>query len=303
VSDILKPGRIDLIHVDTIALNQFVPSESRTPAVLTHHNIESQLVERRARVEKGTLAKWYLHRETDKLRSYEAEMVRRYDVNIVVSGQDERSLLRIAPGLRTMVVPNGVDVEYFTPDPNQEGPALIYTGGMNMFANRDAILFFLRDIWPLIREQHATVRFFAVGQDPPRRLKDLALRDSRIVITGYVTDIRPLVRQASVYVVPLRVGGGTRLKVLDAMAMGKAIVSTSIGCEGIDLGPGEHVLVADSPHEFAKATLALLADKSKRDLLGKAVRSLAEERYSWRTVGTRLIESYREAIAARGRNQ
>src|SRR5262249_37239986 len=152
--------------------------------------IESQLMERRARVEKGTLAKWYLRRETGKLRSYEADTVHRYDVNIVVSGQDEQNLLQIAPGLRTMVVPNGVDVEYFTPDPDQEGPALIYAGGMNMFANRDAVLFFLSDIWPLIREQHATVRFFAVGQDPPRELKDLALKDPRIVVTGYVTDVR-----------------------------------------------------------------------------------------------------------------
>src|SRR4029453_14916284 len=122
--------------------------------------------------------------------------------------RDARSLLQIAPGLRTMVVPNGVDVEYFTPDPDHEGPAMIYTGGMNMFANRDAVLFFLRDIWPLIRERHPTVRVFAVGQNPPRELKTLASRDSRIVVTGYATDIRPLVRQASVYVVPLRVGGG-----------------------------------------------------------------------------------------------
>jgi sugar transferase (PEP-CTERM/EpsH1 system associated) len=299
VSEILKTERIDVIHVDTIALSQFVPQECRTPVVLTHHNIESQLMERRASVEKGALAKWYLRRETDKLKSYEATLVRRYDVNIVVSRQDEETLLHMAPGLRTMIVPNGVDVEYFTLDPEQEGPALIYTGGMNMFANRDAVLFFLNDIWPLIREQEASVRFFAVGQDPPKELKDFAARDPRVVITGYVTDIRPLVRKSSVYVVPLRVGGGTRLKVLDAMAMGKAMVSTSIGCEGIDLRPGEHLVLADTPEEFAKETVALLADKARRLRLGRAARSLVEERYSWRIIGQKLFDAYREAMATR----
>jgi len=265
VSEILKTERIDVIHVDTIALSQFVPQECRTPVVLTHHNIESQLMERRASVEKGALAKWYLRRETDKLKSYEATLVRRYDVNIVVSRQDEETLLHMAPGLRTMIVPNGVDVEYFTLDPEQE----------------------------------ASVRFFAVGQDPPKELKDFAARDPRVVITGYVTDIRPLVRKSSVYVVPLRVGGGTRLKVLDAMAMGKAMVSTSIGCEGIDLRPGEHLVLADTPEEFAKETVALLADKARRLRLGRAARSLVEERYSWRIIGQKLFDAYREAMATR----
>ncbi|MEQ1793471.1 MAG: glycosyltransferase, partial [Nitrospira sp.] len=225
------------------------------------------------------------------------------DVNVFVSQPDEKTLLERVPGLRTAIVPNGVDVEYFTPTHGKDAPALIYTGGMNMFANRDAVMFFLDEIWPLIRKQVPDVRFFAVGQDPPKELLDMAVRDPQITVTGYVTDVRPLVSEASVYVVPLRVGGGTRLKVLDAMAMGKAMVSTSIGCEGLAVHPDEHLLVADTPEQFANKTVLLLGDKNCRLALGRAARELVERRYSWRTIGGQLLDAYRIAIEQRGRKR
>ena len=168
-----------------------------------------------------------------------------------------------------------------------------------MFANRDAVMHFLAEVWPAIRAARPDVRFFAVGQDPPRELVELAERDTQIVVTGYVTDIRDFIARAAVYVVPLRVGGGTRLKVLDAMAMGKAMVSTSLGCEGIGVTPGEHLLVADTPQAFADATLTLLADPQRRMALGRAARALVEREYSWPVVGRRLVDSYHEAIRIR----
>lgn len=299
VSEVLAADRIDLLHVDTIALSQFVPRSHAVATALTHHNIESQLMSRRAHVETRWLAKRYLRREAKKLGSYEANAAPAFDVNIVVSKHDEETLVRMAPGARTAVVPNGVDIEYFTPDPEREGPALIYTGGMNMFANRDAVMYFVTDIWPLIRKQEPAVRFYAVGQDPPKELLDMASADPHVVVTGYVPDIRPLVLKSAVYVVPLRVGGGTRLKVLDAMAMGKALVSTSIGCEGIDVCPGEHLAVADSPEEFAAETLDLLRDKERRLRLGRAARVLVESRYSWPIIGRSLLGAYRMALSNR----
>jgi glycosyltransferase involved in cell wall biosynthesis len=299
VSDALQGVPFDVVHVDTIALGQFVGDTGAVPTALTHHNIESTLMERRAQVEKGHVAGWYLRRESAKLREYERVTCPRFDVNIVVSPQDEAALLARIPGLRTAVVPNGVAVEYFTPDGMQETPALIYTGGMNMFANRDAVMYFLEEIWPAIRREVPQVRFFAVGQDPPADLRTIAAEDPQVVVTGYVDDIRPLVRQAAVYVVPLRVGGGTRLKVLDAMAAGKAIVSTSIGCEGIDLRPGEHLEVADTPALFVTKTLSLLRDRSARAALGRAARQLVERRYAWRVIGDRLMEAYGAAVEAR----
>ncbi|HSN04213.1 MAG TPA: glycosyltransferase [Nitrospira sp.] len=299
VSELIATKNFDVIHVDTIALARFLDKRWSIPAVLTHHNIESQLMERRAGAERGLLARLYLRRETRKLLAYEAEMSGSFDVNVFVSKTDEKTLLERVQGLRTAIVPNGVDVEYFTPNQGRDMPALIYTGGMNMFANRDAVMFFLNEIWPLIRKQVPDVRFFAVGQDPPKELLELAARDAHVVVTGYVTDVRPLVCDASVYVVPLRVGGGTRLKVLDAMAMGKAMVSTSIGCEGLDVRPDEHLLVADSPEQFAEKTVRLLQDPGRRLTLGRTARELVERRYSWRTIGGQLLEAYRIAIENR----
>lgn len=302
VSDALKGGRYDLVHVDTVGLAQFVGPRPRLPSVLTHHNVESVLMERRAQVEPGVIVRRFLHRDARKLASLESVASRIFDVNIMVSSNDEQTLRRRVSGIRTSVVPNGVDIAYFTPeDVVNEAPALIYTGGMNMFANRDAVLFFLHEIWPLIRAEHPTVRFCAVGQDPPPALVAFAARDPRVVVTGYVPDIRPFVRQSAIYVVPLRVGGGTRLKVLDAMAMGKAMVSTTIGCEGIEARPGEHLIIADSPMAFARATLTLLDDRGAQRQLGRAARLLVEKRYAWPVIRGQLLDAYREAIDSGGR--
>lgn len=299
VADLLLTGGFDLVHVDTLALAQFVPLDVALPSVLTHHNVESMLMERRASLETGLLAKRFLQRETRKLVTAEAAEAPRFDVNVVMSSIDAALLAERVPGVRTAVVPNGVDVEYFTPDPSQETPALIYGGGMNMFANRDAVMYFLEAIWPAIRSRVPDARFFAVGQNPPKELLAIAASDPRVVVTGYVEDIRPYIRQAAVYVVPLRVGGGTRLKVLDAMALGKAMVSTTIGCEGIDVRPGEHLLTADTPDAFASATISLLEDPDRRRALGHAARALVENKYSWQVIGDSLLEAYETAIASR----
>lgn len=301
VDEMLRMHRFDMIHVDTIALSQFVDSTGSVATALTHHNIESQLMSRRASVEPRWYARGFLAREASKLKQLEIEASPRFGINIVMSDQDGAILREMAPGVRLAVVPNGVDTTYFQPDRGEsETHALIYTGGMNMFANRDAVMHFLRSMWPAIRQQVPGARFFAVGQDPPPELRDLARGDSGIEVTGYVSDIRPYVRRAAVYVVPLRVGGGTRLKVLDAMALGKALVSTSIGCEGLDVTPGEHLLVADTAEDFANHVVALLRDPARRRQLGTAARHLVTTRYAWEIVGDQLLDAYDQAIAARG---
>ena len=289
----------DIVHADTIALTPFVdlqPSR-KVAAVLTHHNIESQLMRRRAEVERRPAARWVLQREAAKLATYEAHVSPRYDLNIFMSEPDRDLLVKKVKDIHAAVVPNGVDITYFEPDPKVEvEQSLIYAGGMNMFANRDAVMSFLEETWPAIASAVPEARFYAVGQDPPRELRRIAERDPRVIVTGYVDDIRPLVRKAAVYVVPLRVGGGTRLKVLDAMASGKAIVSTSIGCEGLEITPGRHLLVADTPADFARTTVDLLADASRRAELGVAARERVSERYAWPVVGDQLMTAYAEAI-------
>ena len=168
-----------------------------------------------------------------------------------------------------------------------------------MFANKDAVLYFLREIWSPIREEVPDVSFYAVGQDPPGELLEMARRDPRIRVTGYVDDVRPYISQAGVYVVPLRVGGGTRLKVLDAMAMGKALVSTSVGCEGIEISPGTDILVENDPGAFARAVIWLIRNRTKREEIGRRARELVVSRYSWVGIGKQLNQLYEAIVSSK----
>jgi polysaccharide biosynthesis protein PslH len=304
VNAALAKNAYDVVHVDTIGLAPFVDLDrSEAATVLTHHNIESMLMGRRGEVERSLLSRILLKREAHKLATAEAMLAPRFDLNLTMSVNDRDHLTRLAPAARTAVVPNGVDIDYFTPRPELETPALIYGGGMNMFANRDAVMSFIGDVWPLIRAQRPDVKFFAVGQDPPPELLEASTADKQIIVTGYVDDIRKFIWQAAVYVVPLRVGGGTRLKVLDAMSLGKAIVSTSIGCEGIDAINGRHLEIADTPHRFADATLALLSSSQRRRRLGTAARELVAQRYSWPVIGDQLRSAYASAAEAANRRR
>lgn len=209
-----------------------------------------------------------------------------------MSENDSDLLRKISPAVNTAVVPNGVDTDYFFPQTGGETEALIYTGGMNMYANKDAVLFFLAKIWPRIKAEKPNCIFYAVGQDPPVELRKIAAADSSVKVMGYVDDVRPLVAKSSVYVVPLRVGGGTRLKIVDAMAQGKAIVSTSIGCEGLAVHPGEDIITADEPQEFAREVVTLLNNPAKCQTIGDAARRMVVAKYSWDVIGQGLEKLY-----------
>ncbi len=294
--EIMRTEKIDLVHVDTIGLAQFNNETIHVSKVLTHHNIESILMKRRAEVEANPLARLYLSQEAKKLETYELQESPKFDANIMVSDIDKEELKKRVPDIKTAVIPNGVDTDYFHVQQTEGLPSLIYAGGMNMFANKDAVMYFLKEIWPRIKAERPDINFFAIGQDPPQDLLEIGRNDSNVHVTGYVDDVRPYIAKASVYVVPLRVGGGTRLKILDAMAMGKAIVSTSIGCEGINVKKGENILVADNPSEFANIVLELIDNPDRAKKLGEAARRLVESRYSWEIIGRKLQEVYEEII-------
>jgi glycosyltransferase involved in cell wall biosynthesis len=177
---------------------------------------------------------------------------------------------------------------------DQPGPHsgdLVFTGKMDFRPNVDAVLWFTQGVLPLIREELPETRFWVVGKDPHPRLAPLG-GDPAVVLTGAVEDVRPYIAAAAVYVVPLRIGGGTRLKVLEAMAMGKAVVSTALGCEGFDVVPDQELVVADTPSEFAAAVLALLRDPSRGERLGRAARRFAGSRYDWRIIVPRMEQVY-----------
>jgi glycosyltransferase involved in cell wall biosynthesis len=212
---------------------------------------------------------------------------------VCVSVEDQAKLASICPGIETEVIPNGVDLDYFKPEAiDQDRVNLVFTGSMDWQPNEDAVLYFCNHILPLIRAELPEIEFYIVGSNPSERV--LRLRELKgVVVTGSVEDVRPYIADASVYVVPLRIGGGTRLKILQALAMRKAVVSTSIGCEGLNLQPDDHLLVADEPQPFAAHVIRLAKDRPFRDRLGRNGGVLVQKKYNWDIIVKRLDLAYR----------
>jgi glycosyltransferase involved in cell wall biosynthesis len=236
-----------------------------------------------------------MHLEAFKLRKLEARAARVFHIHVTVSEADAARLARTVPTSSIAVVPNGVDMEYFHPGDGLEEPdTLVHVGGLNWYPNADGIRFFLTKIWDQIRRERPGVRLRLVGPRPPQDIQEVAQRVG-VDVLGYVPDVRPIVWGSAVFVVPLRIGGGTRLKILDAMAMGKAVVSTSIGCDGLEVRPGEDIVVADTAGEFASRVVTLLRDESSRKVLGANARGTVERLYSWDRVGERLETAYQRA--------
>jgi sugar transferase (PEP-CTERM/EpsH1 system associated) len=299
----------DVVEVEGIELAQYLAQvarkrgdERRPLLVFDEHNAEYILQQRAFETDVRIPRRWigaaYSFVQWQRLRGYERRACLAADRVVAVSETDAGALRRLVPGLEPVVVPNGVDMAYYTPAvpglANQAGPGagdVVFTGKMDFRPNVDAVLWFARQVLPLVRREAAEVRFWIVGKDPHPRLASLA-SDPAIVLTGRVDDVRPFIGAAGVYVIPLRIGGGTRLKVLEAMAMGKAIVSTALGCEGFDLVPGQELVVASEPAEFAAAILDLLRNPEHRERLGRAARRFAGSRYDWRIIVPRLERVY-----------
>jgi glycosyltransferase involved in cell wall biosynthesis len=201
--------------------------------------------------------------------------------------------------MRSAVIPNAVDLDYFSPrpgDPSPDGRTVLFFGAINYFPNVDGIRYLAGEIWPRIATRHPGARLEIIGQHPTSEI--LALQGPSVDVLGKVDDLRPYLARAAVSVVPLRIGGGTRLKVLEAMAMGRPVVSTSIGAEGIEAEPGRHLLLADDAEGFASAVSRILDQAQVGARLGREGRALVERRYSWQTAAHRLGAFFRELVAA-----
>lgn len=293
VRESVAKNSFDVVEIGTIALVKYASLAPGIPKLLIHHNIESMLLKRRSRTEKNPLAKAYLALQAYKLKRLERKACEFIDAHTTVSELDKQILLQSCPRINATVVDNGVDTDYFQPSSIATTPnSLVYAGSMNWYPNAEAMIYFVRDIWPIIINKLPDIEMNLIGADPPQILVEHSKRDTNFKIYGFVDDVRPYIRSTAAYIVPITVGGGTRLKILDAMAMGKAIVSTSIGCEGIDVKDGENILIADTPEEFAEKTMAVLGDEALRKRLGDAARKTAEQKYSWTHIAPRLNEVY-----------
>lgn len=301
VRRILATGNVDLCVADFLASTPNVPLDGPAPVVLFAHNVEHVIWNRMRQVDPRPWRRPLLDLEWRKMKRYETEICARAALTIAVSEVDRGILAAQAPGARVCAVPTGVDTAYFTPNGVAERPAaLVFTGSMDWYPNEDAMLYFMDAILPSIRREMPTVSFTVVGRNPTPRLRTAAAAVG-VRVTGTVNDVRPYMAEGAVYVVPLRVGGGTRLKMFEALAMGKAVVSTTVGAEGLPLVPGQHFLQADEPADFARATVALLRDPARRKALGTAGQRLVEERYSWRQVAQEFEARCAEVLADHAR--
>lgn len=284
IAEAQEAESFDLVQLDSLDLAAYLPQLTAYPVVCVHHNVESALLRQRARKEPNRLKRWYIARQAEQMAELERVWCTRVALNVAVSAADREDLQRRMPAARFATVPNGVDIETFRPI-SGANEGIVSTGGLNWFPNADALEHFCQDILPRIREEMpcASVRWVGRSND------DVAARlweESQVELTGHVADIRPYVHEAGCFVVPLRIGGGTRLKILDAWAMGKAVVSTSVGCSGLDAVDGQNILIRDDPAAFALAVTEVLRNPELRNRLGEAGRRTVEQTYSWKVIGT-----------------
>ncbi len=235
-----------------------------------------------------------------KLSRFVGKLLREFDGCTVVSRQEQDTLLKVSPGYSPIaIVPNGVDLDFYTGDFGPPEPdTLVFTGGLTYSANFDAIDFFLGEVLPPVKAQRPEVTLRITGRTDGVAVEQLPLSKGA-VFTGYLDDIRPCVARSWVCVVPLRIGGGTRLKILEAMALGTPVVSTSKGAEGLEVTPGEDILIADTPAEFADALLRLLGDRALRARLAENGRRLVSEKYDWKYIGRELERLLQEVVDRR----
>lgn len=291
----------DVISVEFAQMAEYrLPrgARRRPVVVLDEHNIEYDILHRTAAREAGRGRKLYNYLDYHKLRREERGAWRRVDGCTLTSGRDEAILRAQAPALPTAVVPNGVDLEQFRPAPQAaaEPQTILFFGAVSYYPNTDGLLYFLREVFPLLRARYPELRLRIVGPEPPEAIRRCA--SDRIAVTGFVDDVRAEIARATAVVVPLRIGGGTRLKIVEAMGMGKAIVSTTLGAEGLAVTDGEEVLLADDAATFADRVGRLLDDPALRARLGAAARGLAERRYGWAAAAASLEDFYRRLLDA-----
>ena len=296
VIELVQTGGFSLAHVDSLDLSGYLPLLESLPIVCVHHNVESQLLRRRAAVESRWLRARYLHLQSRLMQREEEKWADRVTCNVVCSEDDGRSLGRISGCRNWVVVPNGVDVEEFKPAESR-GHGIVFVGGLSWFPNRDALEHYLADVLPSLRHRGVSESTVWVGRATEEERR--AFSREGVTLTGYVDDVRPYMAQAACFIVPLRVGGGTRLKILAAWAAGMPVVSTSIGCEGLDARDGWNILVRDDPSLFALAVAQVLADAKLRETLSKNARKTAEDTYSWEAIGASMRPVYARCLESR----
>jgi polysaccharide biosynthesis protein PslH len=297
VERLLGNGGTDVAVCDFLSASLNFPTDPATPVVLFQHNVETMLWRRMAKTEKSPVRKLSYNIEAKKMGSYEKAALKRFGHIIAVSDADREEMLRLVPGCSITVVPTGVDTEKYKVVESVSGdpPIVVFTGSMDWEPNIDAMEYFCQEIWPTILTEFPNARFQIVGRTPHPRVRRLT--SESVEVTGSVPSVTDYLKSATVVIVPLRIGGGTRLKVYEAMAMGKALVSTSICAEGLDFADGRDLYIADDAKSFCAAILQLLRDPGLRRQCEVNAAALAA-RYDWAQIARQFAQVLEEVVAA-----
>lgn len=293
VRELVEDGDFDVLVCDFLTPAVNLPRDPRVPTVLFQHNVEAEIWRRHTDVRTNPIARAYFGEQFRRMRAFEADECRRFDLVVAVSDSDARHFANEYGVEGVVDIPTGVDIEYFTPavdaSPRKPGE-LVFTGSMDWMPNEDGIRWFADSVLPLIRSQVPEASLTVVGRNPPASIVALGARDNGVTVTGRVPDVRPYLESGSVFVVPLRVGGGTRLKIYEGMSMGLPVVSTTIGAEGLPLVEGEHLFLADDAQGFADACVRLLNDPDRATGLGEHGAAYVRSQFSWSSVAARFVE-------------
>jgi glycosyltransferase involved in cell wall biosynthesis len=292
-------NRFNVLVCDFLQPSVNVPEQLNVPTVLFQHNVEAMIWKRHYEIQSNPVAKAYLFGQWRKTVNYERKACRRFDMVIAVSEADRETIRSEYNVSKVGDVPTGVDTTYFSPrkDSASQPHNLVFTGSMDWLPNEDAIQFFIKQVMPIIRRDCPKVTLTVVGRNPYRSLVELGKRDSSITVTGRVDDVRPYIDRAAAYIVPIRIGGGTRLKIYEAMAMAKPVISTTIGAEGLPVEHGRHLLIADTPEAFAAEVGKVFADQNLAASLALNSQRLVQDHFGWRSVSTSFVGLCEKAAA------
>lgn len=290
IDRLIDKNGFNLVHVQFFRMAQYIVKYNDKPKILDSGDSFWLNLSRRSKLDRS-LAWPLLKLEASKVKVYETQIAKRFDHVTMVSPLDMQCLLSNDSDLNISVVPMGVDIDYYQPRSYNYETNLLFTGTIRYFPNKDAVLYFYSQIFPLIKKTIPNVKFYVVGNYPPKNILRLA-SNGDIIVTGHVEDVRPYFDKSAVFVCPLRSGSGMQAKILEAMAMGVPVVTTSIGATALEAVDGKDIIVADDPKSFSEKTIELIKDRDFRNYIAKNARKLAEEKYEWSAIVQRFDEIY-----------
>ena len=302
---LLAEDHFDLIQVESIHLLNYLPvlrsARDHPLIVCDWHNVESDLMRQYAERELNVARRTYARRTARLMSEAERRGLNEFDAHIAVSEVDAKRLQSINPEAKVFVIENGVDAAHYGDQQSATKNRVVFVGSMDYHANIEGATSFAREVWPVIRQQQTDLRFTIVGRNPPPPVTELS-SIAGIEVTGSVADVRPFYREALAAVVPLNVGGGSRLKILEAMAAGVPVVSTKLGAEGLDVSDGENIVLAESSSQLANGVLKVIDDVDLRARLIIGGQALVRARYDWSMLGAKLFEQYQRLLAGTERD-